>query len=54
MLATNFLRGYIAVIEDTLLIYVWLNKDNFLMPDFEIGENNVDYRAMNCIKVNKN
>ena len=50
LLDTDILRNYPSIIEDTLLFHLWLKKDKILKADFEIYDNNVDSRAMNCIK----
>ena len=49
-ITVQFLREYKQVVEDTLLFYLWMKKDNFLKSDFEVPENEVDSRAMKRLK----
>ena len=50
LLTTDFLRGYLSMIEDTLTFYLWLKKDTYLKSDFEICGDNLDLQAMSQIK----
>ena len=44
------MRGFFAVIEETLLSYLWLKQENFLKSDYEVYGENVDSCAMHWIK----
>ena len=50
LLTQTFLRGYMGVIEQTLLFHLWLKKDNYLKTDFEVNPGEIDSRAMNKVK----
>lgn len=50
LILIDFLRGYLSVIEETLLFHLWLKKDKYLKSDFTVSEKMIDLRAMNRVK----
>ena len=50
LLTHNFLRGYMGIIEQTLLFHLRLKKDKYLKSDFEVDPGEIDSCAMNKVK----
>ena len=46
----QYLRGLKQVVEETLLFYLWMKNKKFPKSDFQVHDNQIDSRAMHCLK----